>query len=304
MLRAAAVAVVIATIAAGWSGGAARADRIDDRIAELSGSDNYKLRMASALALSKSSDSRALRALATALLDENSERSLRRVAVLGLAKQLPGAAQPLRVELVSALERAASDDGDARIRASAASAAKAVKKAMAAEVVKPETSEVPGTLRTDAPKVFVNVDSAIDLSTKMSPAGLARLTAQVKKSVGKMGYATAWPGTLPSSGDLKINQARAYMVAATVKKLEIKKQSERMTEVACTVSIRVAPWLGTDGNELWEAERAASASGSAKAQTGGSERDVAGGVRDCVEAVAEEISTRQVIPFLQRLVGS
>lgn len=42
----------------------------------------------------------------------------------------------------------------------------------------------------------------------------------------------------------------------------------------------------------------------AKAQTGVSERDIAGGIRDCVEAVAEEISTRQVIPFLQRLVGT
>lgn len=298
------MAIVIASIATSLSGGSARADRIDDRISELSRSDNYKLRMASALALSKSSDSRALRALAATLLDERAERSLRRVAVLGLAKQLPGAAQPLRLELVKVLEKAASGDGDSRIRASAASAVKAVKKAIASEAIKPETPAAPGTLIPDAPKVFVNVDGAVDLSTKMSSAGLARLTSQVKKSVTRMGYATSWPGALPSSGDLRVNQARAYVVAATVKKLEIKKQSERMTEIACTVAIRVAPWLGTDGNELWEADRAASASGSAKAQTGGSERDIAGGVRDCVEAVAEEISTRQVIPFLQRLVGS
>lgn len=326
MLRAAGVAAVIAMITVGTAVtttvvtvGEARADSVDDRIAELTSGENYKLRMAGALALSKSSDSRALRALAMMLLDSGSERSLRRVAVLGLSKQLPRAPAALRAELVRALERAAGSDDDAKIRASAASAAKAVKKVIAEEsgparVGNPEqvgTTEkptvkvqTPGTLRSDAPKVFVNVDGAVDLTTKMTPAVLTRLTTQVKKSVSKMGYATAWPGTLPTAGDLKVNQARAYVVAATVKKVEVKKQSDRMTEVACTVTIRVAPWLGTDGNELWEADRAASASGSAKAQTGVSEREIAGGMRDCVEAVAEEIATRQVIPFLQRLVGS
>lgn len=295
---------MILVIAAGLSGGEARADLIDDRIAELSSSDNYKLRIAGALALGKSSDSRALRALAAALLDQRSERSLRRVAIVGLAKQLPSAAAPLRAELLRALERAASDDGDAKIRSQAAKAAKEIKKKSTIDSVQPRVPETPGTLRNDAPKIFVNVDGAIDLSSKMTPANLTRLTNQVKRSVNKMGYATVWPGALPTSGDLRVNQARAYVVAATVKKLEIKRQTERSTEVACTVAIRVAPWLGTDGSELWEAERAASASGSAKAQTGGTEREVAGGVRDCVEAVAEEISTRQVIPFLQRLVGS
>lgn len=332
MHRATGVAAVIAMIMVGAIGsslipmGEARADSIDDRVAELGSGENYKLRMASALSLSKSSDARALRALAQMLLDSGTERSLRRVAVLGLAKQLPNATASLRAELVRALEKAASSDGDAKIRSSAASAAKAVRKVMAGDGKEPERGDrgkLPdgrdkpiaqtqttvnasqsGIVHPNAPKVFVNVDGAIDLSTKMTPASLGRLTAQVKRSVSKMGYATAWPGTLPTAGDLRVNQARAYVVAATVKKLEVKKQSDRLTEVACTVSIRVAPWLGTDGNELWEADRAASASGSAKAQTGASERDIAGGMRDCVEAVAEEISTRQVIPFLQRLVGT
>ena len=330
MLRAAGVAAAIVMISAGSAvmmSEDARADTVDDRVAELGSGENYKLRMASALALSKSSDARALRALAQMLLDSGTERSLRRVAVLGLAKQLPNATAALRAELVRALETAASSDGDAKIRSSAASAAKAVRKVMVGDGKEPErggrggklpdgrdkpitqtqttvNASSSGTLQPNAPKVFVNVDGAVDLSTKMTPASLSRLTAQVKRSVSKMGYATAWPGSLPTAGDLRVNQARAYVVAATVKKLEIKKQSDRMAEVACTVSIRVAPWLGSDGNELWEADRAASASGSAKAQTGVSERDIAGGIRDCVEAVAEEISTRQVIPFLQRLVGT
>ena len=65
--------------------------------------------------------------------------------------------------------------------------------------------------------------------------------------------------------------------------------------------MRIAPWTGNDGGEKWEANKAASASGSAKAQTGNSQREIDGGVRDCLEAVAEDVTTRQVVPFLKRL---
>ena len=63
----------------------------------------------------------------------------------------------------------------------------------------------------------------------------------------------------------------------------------------------MAPWSGKDGGEKWEANRAASASGSAKATTGNKERDIQGGVRDCIEAVAEDVTSRQVMPFLKRI---
>ena len=74
--------------------------------------------------------------------------------------------------------------------------------------------------------------------------------------------------------------------------------------MSCKVEIRVAPWTGTDGGEKWEANKAASASGSAKAMTGNSDREIAGGVRDCLEAVAEDVTTRQVMPFLKRLANA
>ena len=35
--------------------------------------------------------------------------------------------------------------------------------------------------------------------------------------------------------------------------------------------------------------------------TGNSDREVSGGVRDCLEAVAEDVAARQVVPFLKRL---
>ena len=67
------------------------------------------------------------------------------------------------------------------------------------------------------------------------------------------------------------------------------------------MAVRVAPWMGKDGGERWEANRAASASGSAKAMTGNRDRDVQSGLRDCVEAVAEDVTARQVLPFLKQL---
>ena len=88
-----------------------------------------------------------------------------------------------------------------------------------------------------------------------------------------------------------------------MKKIEITKVGTQ-TQIACTVAVRIAPWSGKDGGEHWEANRAASASGSAKAMTGNRDRDIQGGVRDCLEAVAEDVTARQVVPFLKRLATS
>jgi hypothetical protein len=37
--------------------------------------------------------------------------------------------------------------------------------------------------------------------------------------------------------------------------------------------------------------------------TGNSDRDISGGMRDCLEAVAEDVTNRQVVPFIKRLAG-
>jgi hypothetical protein len=65
----------------------------------------------------------------------------------------------------------------------------------------------------------------------------------------------------------------------------------------------VAPWSGTDGSETWTAQRAASASGSGKAITTSDPAGIAGGMRDCVLAVAEEVTANEVVPFLRKLIA-
>ena len=111
------------------------------------------------------------------------------------------------------------------------------------------------------------------------------------------------PNDAVRSIELTANHARAFIVATSVKKIEISKVSHQ-TQISCKLEIRVAPWSGTDGGEKWEANKAASASGSAKAMTGNTDREIAGGVRDCLEAVAEDVTTRQVMPFLKRLANA
>ena len=58
------------------------------------------------------------------------------------------------------------------------------------------------------------------------------------------------------------------------------------------------------GAERWVAHRAASASGSGRATTSGTPRAIAAGIRDCVNAVAEEVTAGQVVPFLRKVIAS
>jgi hypothetical protein len=199
-----------------------------------------------------------------------------------------------------ALDAAAVNDADLKVRATAARAVAdlAGLRHRRKELHPEHPDHSPD--HPDRPGVFVNVDTTADQS-KVAPSDAGeRLARIVRKTVERTGYATSWPGGLPTQTDLASSHARAFIVASTVKKIEFAKVS-RQTQVSCKLEIRVAPWSGVDGGEKWEANKAASASGSAKAMTGNSDREIAGGVRDCLEAVAEDVTTRHIVPFLKRL---
>jgi hypothetical protein len=287
MLRSLAVAtaclVVCARIAA--------ADAIDVNIRQLDGSNDYKIRLAAAAALAKSRDARSVLALA-ATLRQDTDANIRGVAALALSTMIDArTAEDARELGLDALEQAARSDADPRVRQSAARAMKSLA----------------GLRRkrgkSNKPPVFVNVDATTDQSKQLPNGTSERLTRLLKKSVESTGYATTWPGGLPTSAELASSQSRAFIVAGTVKKIEITKVGTK-TQIACTVAVRVAPWMGKDGGERWEANRAASASGSASAMTGSRDRDVERGLRDCVEAVAEDVTARQVLPFLKQVASA
>ena len=274
--------------------GSARADSVSKNVEELGDqSASYKVHLAAALALSKSKDPRAVIALADALGRDQSP-TIRRVSAIALEKQIDGhTPDDAKTLAFEALDRATSDS-DTGVRSSATSALKAL-----APYRKARTKTV--AARGDKPEVLVKIDAATDQSRRAPSETTDRLTHVVKASIEKTGYATSWPGGLPTSADLASARSRAFIVASTVKKIDISKVGHQ-TQIACTVQIRVAPWSGSDGGEKWEASKAAQAQGSAKATTGPSDKDIRGGVRDCLEAVAEDITARQIVPFLKRLV--
>lgn len=273
----------------------ASADTTEVNVSQLATGSTYKIRLAAALALSKSRDARAVIAVADALTND-ADPTIRRVAALALEKMVDARTPDDARELgLTALEEASVNDRDAKVRTTAEKSLKAL------SGLRRKKTAAPTAPVGNKPSVFVNVDQTTDQSNKLAKESTERVMKIVKSNVERTGYATSWPGgTLPTSAELTSSRSRAFIVASTVKKLDITK-SGAQTQIACTVAIRVAPWEGKDGGEKWEANRAASASGSAKAMTGNKERDIQGGVRDCIEAVAEDVTSRQVVPFLKRI---
>jgi HEAT repeat protein len=271
----------------------ARADQIGQNVKELTAKSS-KVRLAATLQLAKSKDARAVLGV-SGVLENDKDPTVRRVAALALEKMVDERTPDDARELaLASLEQAAKHDKDAKVKSTAATALRAL-----ASVRKSGKATI-----SARPAVFVNIDMAIDQSKKAPKDAADRVSRIVKKSIeSKTGYATTWPGGLPTSKDLSSSKAQAYIVASTVKKIEVTK-GPRQSTIACTVAIRVAPWGGKDGGEKWEANKAASASGSAKAMTGNSDRDVQSGMRDCLEAVAEDVANRQVVPFIKRLAAT
>ena len=266
----------------------AGADTVETGVRQLARTNTYKVRLAAALSLSKSKEPRAVIALAGALRNDE-EATIRRVSVLALEKMIDArTAEDARELGLAALENAATNDGDPKVKENAVRALKALSGLRRKKAT------------SNAPPVFVNIDTTTDPTNKLPSGASARLTRIVKSNVERTGYATSWPGGLPTAADLTSSRSRAFIIASTVKTVNITKAGSQ-TQIACTVVLRIAPWSGTDGGERWEANKAASASGSAKATTGNRDRDIQTGVRDCVEAVAEDVTARQVVPFLKRL---
>jgi len=269
-----------------------RADELDPQIDQLGHAESYKERLAAAITLSKSRQAKAVAALSTALIKDD-EPTIRRVCALALAKIVDESTpQSTRKLAMAALDHAAKTDRDGKVR-DAASKAFAQLSTLSAE---PQGGS--------GPEVFVNVGSIKDL-THRGPADLEKRLGNVVRGVVKhSNYAVEWDGGgLPTHGDLARGGTRGFFVGTTVPTLDISKRGGR-AEIACSVSIRVAPWDGSDGAEKWEASKAASATGSGKAETGSSDRAVDDGIRDCVLAVAEEVAQRQIVPFIKRLAAA
>jgi hypothetical protein len=263
-----------------------RADAIDDNIDELA-TGSIKVRITAAAALAKASDDRAVKALARALRKDK-DGKVRNAAALALKRSVTQrTGKAARTAALDAL-KAASKDKDSKVKAAA-------KEALA---------ELQAILSTKAPKVFVKVERAKDKSKK-AKAATPELEKAVKSEVARASrdFAVDWGGSLPTGRELEQLGTRAFVVDASVAKIQIRQANGR-AEVTCSIEIRVAPWGGSDGEERWVANQMGKATGSGKATTGSTQRAIDGGIIDCVAAVGEQLTSDQIVPFIRRLASA
>ncbi|HEY5938584.1 MAG TPA: HEAT repeat domain-containing protein [Kofleriaceae bacterium] len=287
-------AVVLAAVCLALAASSVLADTIDTNIRALDGG-SYKVRLSAALSLAKSRDKKAVIALARALRGDG-DATIRRVSALALEKMVDARTDATAKEIaIAALELASTNDRDSKVR----DTAEKVLKGLAG------LRRTPGVAKRTStkPEVFVNIDSTTDQSKQLPSGAGDRLMRIVRQKVESANFKTSWPGGLPTAAELTSNRSRAFIIASTVTKIEITKVTGG-TQVACTVTVRIAPWSGRDGGEKWEANRAASASGTARAMTGNRDSQIQGGVRDCLDAVAEDVAARRVLPFLKQVASA
>lgn len=279
-------------------GSTAHADNIDKRAKQLRSSSDYKVRLSAALWLAKKQDKRAVAAMTRALKKEP-ERNIRRIAAKALPKMMTGnLPAKVRQRAENALARAAKKDKDAKVRKRAKKALAQLEKAM-------KSSTRAASLGGPSSGMFVNIGTP-NLGKHKMPKNFYKtlqraVSAQLKKKLPTKYYELGREATdkLPTKKQLKRQKKSGWFVGATVSKLKVSPKG-KMVKVHCSVSIRVNPWSGSDGDQVLRAGDTASANGSAAVTTANSKREIGYAKEDCLLAVAEQITSNRVVPFLKQ----
>lgn len=292
----AAVVLMLGLVLFGWTQ-PAYADLIDVRTRQLKRANDYKVRLSAVLWLAKQDDDRSIAALTDAL-ESDSEKAVRRVAAKALGT-LVGARTNARVRdrAVSALERAARGDRSSRVRRSAKRSLRRV------AALRPEAGNQATAARDQGPAahVFVHVDRPSMGKHRIPTSTRQDLQNTVKDVLRKRSdYLLSWKsGGLPTRAQLERARTRGWFVGATVSQLDIARSGGK-ANVQCAVTMRVNRWEGSDTKQRLAAHETASATGKGQIPTRNSKRSIELAVRDCVLAVAEQLTTKQVVPFLKQ----
>ena len=269
------------------------ADRTGQQARRLTSSRAYKIRLSAALALSNSRDPRAVSALSDAVQNDASS-TIRRVAAAALGRVIDrNTPASVRVVATRAL-KAASYDKSRRVRRNASKSLRRIKRLPPARGAE--------RARYARGSVFIHVGMPSDRTRGLPGRAKADLQRAVERALRsrapKYRIATN-QRSLPTKSQLAASRALGFYVGAQVARLDVRRMGNK-AEIRCSVSVRVSPWEGRGGAERMVADRSASASGSARVVGPASRRGISGSKADCVVAVAEEITRRQVVPFLKR----
>jgi hypothetical protein len=283
----------------------ASADRVDESIHKLRRARGYKVRVSAALYLARQRESRAILALVRAV-EQDRDAMVRRVAALSLGRAVDEyTADTARRTAIEALERAARRDRDRQVRRGAARGLQRIRGSIAARLVALDDDEMDllaADSSSSAGRIFVHVGTPADMSRTLPTGGRETLLAAVRGSLRMHApdYQMA-SGSQPTRAELASRGLRGFTVNALVASVAVEPKGE-FASVKCTVSVRVSPWSGSDGNESLSAHVSASATGNGAvvASRTGTRRAAV----DCAVAVAEELAARQVVPFLRRLAAA
>jgi HEAT repeats len=274
-------------------------DKVDDSINRLRHSRAYKVRLSAALFLSRQSEPRAIRALARAV-EADSDNLVRRVAARSLARAVEGASNHSRRIAIEALERAGQRDRDRHVRHSAQQALDRIRSSHAP--TRQARAGEAAALVPDLPgagRIFVHIGKPADLSRSLPSGSNDTLLRAVRGSLRQHApdYLLA-SDVLPTRAELLSRGLRGFIVNAHVARVAVESNGS-YADVRCTVSVRVGPWSGRDGNESLAANVSASATGNGHitSSPGGARRAAV----DCAVTVAEELAARQVVPFLRSI---
>jgi hypothetical protein len=273
----------------------ARADLVDVRTQQLRGGNDYKVRLSAVLWLAKKSDDRSIGALAEALASDP-EHAIRRVAAGALGKLVTASTSAkVRERAVAALEQAIRQDRDSRVRRSAKRSLKRV------AAIRPLPAE-PAAPLEPAAQVFINVERPSlgkhDVPARVSGDLQERVKEVLKQEVPA--YLLSWQsGRLPTKAELDGTRTRGWLVGASLSQLQVSAKGS-MVEVRCAVTMRINRWEGRDTQERLIAHETASATGKGHVTARNSKRSIEGAARDCALAVAEQLTAKQVVPFLEQ----
>lgn len=280
-------------------GHVARADDIDRHARELDGG-SYKVRLSAALWLAKKKDPRAVEAL-TRALEKDSEATVRLVAAKALRNLLsPRIPADVRSRAFEVLQQAKTHDSDRAVRKRAK---RTLKKLADLRAATPTADQTVATSGKRPSAIFVHVGKPTmgkHRAPKGADSALERavvdaLQDNLSKSYFRLGTTS---GQLPTQAELQRDNVRGWYVGATVAGLGVKTKGS-MVKVTCTVRLRVNPWNGKDANQRLASHDTASVEGSAQVERTNSKREIELAKRECLVAVAGNLSEKRVAPFLK-----
>ena len=264
-------------------------DSVTTRVKQLTSGSAFKVRLSAAVSLGKSRDPRAVVALAYAVRKDSSA-TIRRVAVAGLARIITRKSMSTATvkDAIEAIDYAAKDKNK-KVRRTAKKAQK-----MVAKLRKKTKAKAAAAAKDE--KMFLALGAPADPG-KRTPRGT---TGQISRRVRGAIMRNAPDYEVGSVSDAA-DRNRVYFVGATVSGVWTSRTGAQ-TEVRCKVTVRVSPMR--EGREHFVAGESASAKGTGRVLGSSSARAVRKSKRECVLAVAEQVTERQVVPFIQRIAAA